>query len=112
MSPSTWSAAGFSRLLTSSLLFGTYAAAAALAAYAPLPPDVAQQIRSFNPLLIAFALATLIRKLGRAAESRKHLKNASALIAACDPEALVPGSDGLTARRIAAFVQAFDAPNT
>jgi small-conductance mechanosensitive channel/CRP-like cAMP-binding protein len=49
-----------SRLLTSSLLFGTYAAAAALAAYGPLPPEVAQQIRSFNPLLIAFGLATLI----------------------------------------------------
>jgi small-conductance mechanosensitive channel/CRP-like cAMP-binding protein len=49
-----------SRLLASSLLFGTYAAAAALAAYGPLPPEVAQQIRSFNPLLIAFGLATLI----------------------------------------------------
>ena len=49
-----------SRLLTSSLLFGTYAAAAALAAYGPLPPAVAQQIRSFNPLLIALGLATLI----------------------------------------------------
>ena len=48
-----------SRLLASSLLFGTYAAAAALAAYGPLPPEVAQQIRSFNPLLIAFGLATL-----------------------------------------------------
>lgn len=49
-----------SRLTTSCLLFGAYAAAAALAAYAPLPPDVAQQIRSFNPLLLAFALATLV----------------------------------------------------
>ncbi|MCU1381606.1 MAG: kefA 2 [Acidobacteria bacterium] len=49
-----------SRLLTSALLFGTYAAAAALAAYGPLPPDVAQQIRSFNPLLIALSLAILI----------------------------------------------------
>jgi small-conductance mechanosensitive channel/CRP-like cAMP-binding protein len=49
-----------SRLLTSSLLFGTSAAAAALAAYAPLPPDVAQEIRSFNPLLVVFGLATLV----------------------------------------------------
>jgi small-conductance mechanosensitive channel/CRP-like cAMP-binding protein len=49
-----------SRLLTSCLLFGTYAAAAALAAYGSLPPGVAQQIRSFNPLLLAFGLATLI----------------------------------------------------
>jgi small-conductance mechanosensitive channel/CRP-like cAMP-binding protein len=49
-----------SRLLTSCLLFGTYAVAAALAAYGPLPPDVALQIRSFNPLLLAFGLATLV----------------------------------------------------
>ena len=49
-----------SRLLTSSLLFGTSAAAAALAAYGPLPAEVAQQIRSFNPLLLAFGLATLV----------------------------------------------------
>jgi small-conductance mechanosensitive channel/CRP-like cAMP-binding protein len=49
-----------SRLLTSALLFGTYAVAAALAAHAPLPPDVAQQIRSFNPLLLAFGLALLV----------------------------------------------------
>ena len=49
-----------SRLLTSCLLFGAYAIAAALAAYGPLPPEVAQQIRSFNPLLLAFGLATLV----------------------------------------------------
>ncbi len=41
-------------------MFGAYAAAAALAAYAPLPPDVAPQIRAFNPLLLAFAVATLV----------------------------------------------------
>ena len=49
-----------SRLLTSCLLFGTFALAAALAAYGPLPPGVAEQIRSFNPLLVAFGLATLV----------------------------------------------------
>ena len=49
-----------SRLLTSSLLFGAYAFAGVLAAYAPLPPEVAQQIRSFNPLLVALGLATLV----------------------------------------------------
>ena len=49
-----------SRLVTSCVLFGTYAIAAALAAYGPLPPGVAQQIRSFNPLLLAFGLATLV----------------------------------------------------
>jgi small-conductance mechanosensitive channel/CRP-like cAMP-binding protein len=49
-----------SRLLTSCVLFGTYAIAAALAAYGPLPADVAQEIRSFNPLLLAFGLATLV----------------------------------------------------
>jgi small-conductance mechanosensitive channel/CRP-like cAMP-binding protein len=49
-----------SRLLTSCLMFGTYAIAAALAVYGPLPADVAQEIRSFNPLLLAFGLATLV----------------------------------------------------
>ena len=49
-----------SRLTASCLLFGSYAAAAALAAYGPLPPEVAQQIRSFNPLLLALGLAVLI----------------------------------------------------
>ena len=49
-----------SRLLTSCVLFGVYAVAAALAAYGPLPPDVAAQVRSFNPLLLAFGLAILV----------------------------------------------------
>lgn len=49
-----------SRLLTSCLLFGVYAIAAALAAYGPLPPDVAQQLRSFDPLLLVFGLVTLV----------------------------------------------------
>ncbi len=49
-----------SRLTASCLLFGSYAAAAALAAYGPLPPEVAQQIRSFNPLLLALGLAMVI----------------------------------------------------
>jgi small-conductance mechanosensitive channel/CRP-like cAMP-binding protein len=49
-----------SRLLTSCLLFGAYAIAAAIAAYGPLPAEVAQQIRSFNPLLLAFGLTTLV----------------------------------------------------
>ena len=49
-----------SRLLTSTVLFGAYAIGAALAAYAPLPPGAAQQIRSFSPLLLAFALSTLV----------------------------------------------------
>src|SRR5580704_10082522 len=48
------------RLLTSCLVFGIYAIFAALASYAPLPPGVAQQIRSFNPLLLAFGLALLV----------------------------------------------------
>jgi small-conductance mechanosensitive channel/CRP-like cAMP-binding protein len=49
-----------SRLLTSCVLFATYAIAAALAAYGPLPPEVAQEIRTFNPLLLTFGLAILI----------------------------------------------------
>jgi small-conductance mechanosensitive channel/CRP-like cAMP-binding protein len=49
-----------SRLLTSCLLFGAYAMGAVLARYGPLPPEVADQIRSFNPLLLAFGLSTLV----------------------------------------------------
>lgn len=49
-----------SRLLTSCLLSGTYAIGAALAAYAPLPPGVAAEIRAFDPLLLAFGIATLV----------------------------------------------------
>ena len=49
-----------SRLLTSGLLFSAYAVGAALAAYAPLPPDVAVQIRAFIPLLLALGIATLV----------------------------------------------------
>ena len=49
-----------SRLLTSGVLFGVYTLATALAGYAPLPPGVAQQIRTFNPLILAFGVATLI----------------------------------------------------
>ena len=42
------------------MLFGVYVFAAALAGYGRLPADVGQQIRSFNPLLLAFGLATLV----------------------------------------------------
>jgi CRP-like cAMP-binding protein len=48
------------RLLTSALLFGAYAVGAALLVYAPLPTDVAAQIRAFSPILLAFGIATLI----------------------------------------------------
>jgi len=51
-----------SRLLTSSVLFGVYALGAALAKYGPLPPDVVAEIRSFDPLLLVFGLATLLRR--------------------------------------------------
>ena len=49
-----------SRLLTSCLMFGAYAIAAVLDRYGPLPPEAAAQIRSFNPLLLAFGLSTLV----------------------------------------------------
>ena len=48
------------RLLTSCLLLGTYAIAAALAEYGRLPPNVALQIRSLNPLLLALGLSIMI----------------------------------------------------
>ncbi len=49
-----------SRLLTCALLFGAYTIGAVLAAYATLPAQAAQQIRSYSPLLLVFGIATLI----------------------------------------------------
>jgi len=49
-----------SRLLISALLFGAYAAAAALVASGRLPPAVAGQIQTTSPLLLAFALANAV----------------------------------------------------
>ena len=49
-----------SRLLISSVLFGACALAATLARYGPLPPDVAEQIRSFDPLLNTFGLINMV----------------------------------------------------
>ena len=41
-------------------MFGVCALGAALVAYAPLPPDVAAQIRTFTPLLLALGIAMLV----------------------------------------------------
>ena len=41
-------------------MFGVCALCAALVAYAPLPPDVAAQIRTFTPLLLALGIAMLV----------------------------------------------------
>ena len=49
-----------SRLIVSAGLFGAYAIAGALAAYAPLPAGVAPQIRTFNPLLLALGFSILL----------------------------------------------------
>ena len=48
------------KLLTSCLLFATSAAAAALAAYGPLPASVAAQIRIATPLLLAFGITNAL----------------------------------------------------
>lgn len=47
------------RLLISALLFGAYTFASVLAEYGPVPPGAAQQIRSVNPLLLAYGLSVL-----------------------------------------------------
>jgi hypothetical protein len=41
-------------------VFGACALAAVPARYAPLPPDAAEQIRSFNPLLVTLGLINMI----------------------------------------------------
>ena len=48
-----------SRLLISAALFGGYALAAAFVASGRLPPDVALQVGTFSPLLLAFGLVNL-----------------------------------------------------
>ena len=47
------------RLMTSGLLFGAYAVASAFAESGMLPHTAAQQIRSFNPLLVVLGLSLL-----------------------------------------------------
>ncbi len=49
-------------------------------------------------ILAHFALAALTRRLGRIAEARRYLQNASAYLSQIDPDKVLPGSDGLTAR--------------
>ena len=48
------------RLLGAGLMFGLYALAAALLTYARLPADVATQLKTLDPLLLAFGVALLV----------------------------------------------------
>jgi small-conductance mechanosensitive channel/CRP-like cAMP-binding protein len=49
-----------SRLLAASLLFAVYALSSALLTYASVPADVAEQVQTLIPLLLAFGVATLV----------------------------------------------------
>ena len=53
-----------------------------------------------------YALAEALFALGRAPRAQKALSNAAALLTACDPEAELPGTGGLTASRLGELIAA------
>ncbi|MCM2358336.1 MAG: chemotaxis protein CheR [Geobacteraceae bacterium] len=57
-------------------------------------------------VLAHFALANLSLQRGRAKEAARHLENAAALLAGYGPEDMLPGSDGMSARRLGEIIAA------
>jgi chemotaxis protein methyltransferase CheR len=62
--------------------------------------------------LAHFALGNLSRAGGRNDEADKHFTNASRLLKACQPEDVIPESDGLTAGRLMEIISSFAALGT
>jgi chemotaxis protein methyltransferase CheR len=60
-------------------------------------------------VLAHFTLGSLARRLGQVASARRHLNNALTLLAASPPDAVVPGSEGVTAGRLREIVAAMAA---
>ena len=59
-----------------------------------------------NFVLAHFSLANLYQEMGREGEAARHRTQAIRLAAKMPPDAVVPGSDGLTAGRLLTMVQA------
>jgi len=57
-------------------------------------------------VLAYFALGHLLRKRGRLRSAKRCFKNAGDLLRECDPAATLPESDGVTARRLLAILEA------
>jgi chemotaxis protein methyltransferase CheR len=56
-------------------------------------------------VLAHFALGNLTLWAGKPENARKHLENALALLTTCDPEDIVPGSEGITAGRLREIIR-------
>jgi chemotaxis protein methyltransferase CheR len=59
-----------------------------------------------NFVLAHFALANLLQGLGKIKEASKHLENAASLLASYGDDAILPGSEGLSARRLGEVIAA------
>ncbi len=57
-------------------------------------------------VLAHFALANLTLQQGKAKDAARHLENAAALLRECGDDDLLPGSEGLSARRLGEIVAA------
>ncbi|MDP2689812.1 MAG: CheR family methyltransferase [Deltaproteobacteria bacterium] len=55
-------------------------------------------------IIAYFALGSLLLRLGEAAAAKKHLKAASELLSACEPDDIVPESEGITAARLSEII--------
>lgn len=55
-------------------------------------------------VLAHFALANLSRQRGMAREAARHLENAASLLTACGDDDILPGSDGMSARRLGEII--------
>ena len=57
-------------------------------------------------VLAHFALANLARQRGQAREAARHLENAASLLAEFGDEDILPGSEGMSARRLGEIIAA------
>jgi chemotaxis protein methyltransferase CheR len=57
-------------------------------------------------VLAHFALANLTLRRGKPKEAARHLKNAASLLHACGDDDILPGSEGMSARRLAEIIAA------
>jgi chemotaxis protein methyltransferase CheR len=59
-----------------------------------------------NFVLANFALANLSLRLGKIAEARKHFVNTSEILSKCEPDEILPESEGITAGRLSEMIGA------
>jgi chemotaxis protein methyltransferase CheR len=57
-------------------------------------------------VLAHFALSNLSLRLGNIAEARKHFSNTKEILSKCNPDEILPESEGITARRLSEMIGA------